>query len=89
MCYICVLICNGIIFTQVNKAPARSLGMCLGEDVMVLVGYMPDGPTIFINHITRLLWWPHKLLLSNHSPYRGSCKWQPPWSPFASALVMD
>ena len=32
-------------FTQENKAPARSLGMCLGEDVMVLASYMLVGPT--------------------------------------------
>ena len=31
----------------------------------------------------------HKLLLSNYSPYLGSCKWQPPQSPFTSALVTD
>ena len=57
--------------------------------VMVLVGYMLAGPTIFINYITRLLWRPHKLLLSNYGPCLGSCKWQPPRSPFASALVTD
>ena len=50
-CYAYV-ICNyhiGLIlyFTQVNKALARSLGMCLGEDVVVLTGYMLAGPTIF------------------------------------------
>ena len=40
---------NGLIvyFTHVNKVPARLLGMCLGEDVMVLAGYMLAGPTIF------------------------------------------
>ena len=42
-----------------------------------------------LNYITRLLWQPHKLLLSNYSLYHGSCKWQPPQSPFTSALVMD
>ena len=37
----------GMIFysTQVNKM--RSLGVCLGEDVMVLMGYMPAAPTNF------------------------------------------
>ena len=85
-CYVCVMNCD---FTQENKAPVRSLGMCLGEDVMVLAGYTLVGPTFLLNYITRLLWWLHKLLLSSYSPYRGSCKWQPPWSPFASALVTD
>ena len=42
-----------------------------------------------LNYITWLLWRPHKLLLSNYSLYRRSCKWQPPWWPFASALVTD
>ena len=46
-------------------------------------------PHLFVNYITRLLWRPHKLLLSNYNPYLGSCKWQPPRSPFASALVTD
>ena len=36
-----------LYFTQVNKALARSLGVCLGEDVMVLVGHTLAGPTIF------------------------------------------
>ena len=63
--------------------------MYLGEDVVVLAGYTLAGPTSFINYITRLLWWPHKLLLSNYSPCLGSCKWQPPRLPFALALVMD
>ena len=57
--------------------------------VMVLVGYMLAGPTIFINYITWLLWRPYKLLLSNYGLCLASCKWQPPWSPFASALVTD
>ena len=35
-----------LVFTQVNKAPARSLSMCLGEDVMVLSGCIPASPTI-------------------------------------------
>ena len=56
-CYVCVLNCNGLIFTQVNKAPARSLGVCLGEDVVVLVGYMLAGPTF--------------LLIISHSCYGG------------------
>ena len=88
-CYVCVLNFNGLIFTQVNKALARSLGVCLGEDVMVLAGYMLAGFTFLLNYITRLLWRPHKLLLSNYNPYLGSCKWQPPRSPFALALVTD
>ena len=52
--------------------------------VMVLAGCTLAGPTFLLNYITQLLWWPHKLLLSNYSPYLGSCKWQPPRSPFAS-----
>ena len=36
-----------LVFTQVNKAPERLLRVCLGEDVMVLSGYIPAGPTIF------------------------------------------
>ena len=28
--------------------PVRSLGMCLGEDVMVLVSYMLVGPTFLL-----------------------------------------
>ena len=87
ICYVCVLICD---FTQDNnKVPERSLGMCLGEDVVVLVSYMLIGPTFLLNYITWLLWWPHKLLLSNYSPYLRLCKWQPPRLPSASALVMD
>ena len=85
-CYVCVMNCD---FTQENKVPARSLGVCLGEDVVVLVSYMLVSPTFLLNYIMRLLWQPHKLLLSNYSPYCGSCKWQPPQSPFASALVTD
>ena len=81
--------CNGLIFTQVNKAPVRSLSLCLGEDVVVLAGYMLAGPTFLLNYITQLLWQPHKLLLPNYNPYLGSCKWQPPQSPFASTLVTD
>ena len=88
-CYVCVLNCNGLIFTQFNKVLVRLLRMCLGEDVMVLVGYTLACPTFLLNYITQLLWQPHKLLLSNYNLYLGSCKWQPPWSPFASALVMD
>ena len=57
--------------------------------VMVLASYMLVGPTFLLNYITRLLWRPHKLLLSNYSLYLGSCKWQPPQSPFTSALVTD
>ena len=57
--------------------------------VVVLASYTLVGPTFLLNYITRLLRRPHKSLLSNHHPYLGSCKWQPPWSPFASALVMD
>ena len=89
ICYVCVLNCNVLIFTQDNKVLVRSLGMCLGEDVMVLVSYTLAGPTFLLNYIMRLLWQPHKLLLSNYNPYLGSCKWQPPQSPFALALVMD
>ena len=87
ICYVCVLICD---FTQDNnKVPARSLDMCLGEDVVVLVSYTLVGPTFLLNYIMQLLWRPHKLLLSKYSPYLCLCKWQSPWSPFASALVMD
>ena len=85
-CYVCVLNCD---FTQENKAPARSLGMCLGKDVVVLVSYMLVGPTFLLNYITQLLCLLHKLLLSNYSPYLCLCKWQPPQLPFASALVTD
>ena len=87
ICYVCVLICD---FTQDNnKVPARSLGVCLGEDVVVLVSYTLVGPTFLLNYIMRLLWRLHKLLLSNYSPYLRLCKWQSPQSPFASASVMD
>ena len=41
-CYVCVMNCD---FTQENKALARSLGVCLGEDVMVLANCMLVGPT--------------------------------------------
>ena len=47
--------CNGLIFTQVNKALVRSLGVCLGEDVVVLAGYTLAGPTFLLNHIMQLL----------------------------------
>ena len=60
--------------------------------VVVLTGYTLTGPTIFCylpNYFTQLLWRPHKLLLPNHSPCLGPCKWQPPWLPFALALVTD
>ena len=57
--------------------------------VVVLAGYTLAGPTFLLNYITRLLWQPHKLLLSNYNPYLGSCKWQPLRLPFASALVTD
>ena len=73
----------------INKALARSLGMCLGEDVVVLIGYTLNGPTIFPNYIPRSPLQPHKLLLPNHNPCTGPCKWQPPRPPFASALVTD
>ena len=36
-----------LYFTQVNKVPVRSLGMCLGKDVVVPMGYMPTAPTFF------------------------------------------
>ena len=87
ICYVCVLICD---FTQDNnKAPARLLGMCLGEDVVVLASYILIGPTFLLNYITQLLWQLHKFLLSSYSLYLRLCKWQPPRSPFASALVTD
>ena len=36
-------------FTQEsNKVPVRSLGMCLGEDVVVLVSYMLVEPHLFV-----------------------------------------
>ena len=41
-CYVCVMNCD---FTQENKVPARSLGVCLGEDVMVLASYTLVSPT--------------------------------------------
>ena len=56
---------------------------------MVPVGSTLAGPTIFPNYNTRSLWWPYKLLWPNNSPQLCSCKWLPPWSPFASALVTD
>ena len=40
--------CNGLIFTQVNKVLARSLGVCLGEDVVVLAGYTLTSPTFLL-----------------------------------------
>ena len=49
----------------------------------------PLAPPFLLNYITQLPWWPHKLLLPNCSPCLGPCKWQPPQSPFASALVTD
>ena len=70
-------------FRTINKDPLFYL--C----VVVLASYTLVGPTFLLKYITRLLWQPHKLLLSNYNPYLGSCKWQPPWSPFASALVTD
>ena len=36
-----------LYFTQVNKVPARSLGMCLGEDVKVHMGYVFIASTFF------------------------------------------
>ena len=33
---------------KVNKALARSLSVCLGEDIGVLVGYMLTGPTFLL-----------------------------------------
>ena len=51
MCvYLLIKCCFSIVifvFTQVNKALARSLSMCLGEDVMVITGYIPAAPTFF------------------------------------------
>ena len=63
--------------------------VCQQIYVVVLASYMLVGPTFLLNSITQLLWRPHKLLLSNYSLYLCLCKWQPPRSPFASALVMD
>ena len=37
--------------------------------VVVLASYTLVGPTFLLNYIMRLLWWLHKLLLSNYSPY--------------------
>ena len=33
---------------KVNKVPARTLGVCLGEDVVVLAGYMLAGHTFLL-----------------------------------------
>ena len=41
-CYVCVMNCD---FTQENKVLARLLGVCLGEDVVVLASYTLVGPT--------------------------------------------
>ena len=76
-----------LYFTQVNKVLARSLGMCLGEDVMVPMGYMPTAPTL----PTWSLWRLHTLFqfskpITAQSP--SPCKWQPPQPLFSSALVM-
>ena len=49
----------------------------------------PPAPPFLLNYITQLPWRPHKLLLPNCSPCLGPCKWQPPWPPFALALVTD
>ena len=68
---------------------SRPFSMFCHLCVVVLASYMLVGPIFLLNYITWLLWRPHKLLLSNYNPYLGSCKWQPPQSPFASALVMD
>ena len=46
-------------------------------------------PPFLLNYTTQSPWWLHKLLLPNCSPCLGPCKWQPPWLPFASALVTD
>ena len=75
-----------LYFTQVNKVLARSLGMCLGEDVMVPMGYMPTAPTL----PTWSLWRLHTLFqfskpITAQSP--SPCKWQPPQPLFSSALV--
>ena len=51
-----------LYFTQVNKVPARLLGVCLGEDVAVLAGSTLAGPTIFLNYNMQSPWRPHKLL---------------------------
>ena len=86
---VCSFLSDLLYFTQINKVLARSLGVCLGEDVVVLAGSMHASPTIFLNYNTWLPWRPHKLLLSNCGPPPGPCKWPPPQSPFASALVTD
>ena len=35
-------------FTQENKVPARLLGVCLGEDVVVLASYTLVEPPLFV-----------------------------------------
>ena len=44
--------CMILYFTQVNKALARSLGVCLGKDVVVLMDYTPAAPTFFAKTTT-------------------------------------
>ena len=60
---------------------------------MVLSGYTPAARTIFhLNNNTRSSWWPHKLSQPAKQItvcHCGPCKWQPPWLPFALALVTD
>ena len=52
---------------------------------LYVVVLMPN----LLNYITWSPWRPHKLLLPNYTPSPGPCKWQPPQSPFAPALVTD
>ena len=41
-------------FTQENKVPVRSHGMCLGEDDMVFVSYTLVSPTFKLDHVVAL-----------------------------------
>ena len=78
------------MLNMLNMDASMSVTICnFYTCVVVLTGYMLDGPTIFPNYIPWLPWQLHKLLLPNHSPCTGPCKWQPPRLPFASALVTD
>ena len=49
----------------------------------------PPAPPFLLNYIMQLPWRLHKFLLPNCSLCLSPCKWQPPWPPFASALVTD
>ena len=65
-CYVFVIYNHhiGLIlyFTQVNKVPVRSLGICLEEDVVVLMGNMLVSPTFSLNLLNYITWLPQQPL---------------------------